>query len=454
MSRSLFALGAAALGALAACDAAPQLSETDDFAPELSETDEALTSVTQAITDASSAAGGSVLEVTRELLGGDVYHYGFVVRVGDTANAKLHLHRVVRERTPWRPHATAGAAMLLHGDFGTFATSFAPTLGTPPSTASGMAVYLAQRGLDIWGFDRRWTQASAEGADLSDFGDMGMAAEIDDIGRALAFVRAVRVATGAGADRLTLVGFSRGGQLAYAYTAQEAGRPGWQRHVKALVPLDVYAELSPADDALRQSACIRRDKARADLDSGVVDAPNGFLIDTGARALTAPDDPSPTFPGMTNRGALFTVLGQTYFFFQPVPVYHLAAPVLEGDVVTALRESPEDVTATWFAGATPHQSLREVAEGDALWCGEAPLPVAVALDRIRVPFFYLGAAGGFGDHGLYSTTRVGSTDVTTLVVRRFGADREAEDFGHGDLLYAGDAPTLAWQPLASWILQH
>jgi hypothetical protein len=71
-----------------------------------------------------------------------------------------------------------------------------------------------------------------------------------------------------------------------------------------------------------------------------------------------------------------------------------------------------------------------------------------------VPLFYLGAAGGFGDHGLYTTQKVASTDVTTLVVRRLGADAEAEDFGHGDLIYAADAPELAWTPLAQWILHH
>ncbi|WP_228560389.1 MULTISPECIES: hypothetical protein [Myxococcus] len=47
-----------------------------------------------------------------------------------------------------------------------------------------------------------------------------------------------------------------------------------------------------------------------------------------------------------------------------------------------------------------------------------------------------------------------SVDVTTLVVRRLGPERVAEDFGYGDLLYAEVAPTLAWQPLAAWVLRH
>jgi hypothetical protein len=46
---------------------------------------------------------------------------------------------------------------------------------------------------------------------------------------------------------------------------------------------------------------------------------------------------------------------------------------------------------------------------------------------------------------------VSSADVTALVARRLPPGREAEDVGHADLLFASDAPTLAWQPLATWL---
>jgi hypothetical protein len=66
----------------------------------------------------------------------------------------------------------------------------------------------------------------------------------------------------------------------------------------------------------------------------------------------------------------------------------------------------------------------------------------------------VAAAGGYGDHALYSTTQVSSTDVTALVIRRLPVEREAEDFGHADLLFSPDAPALAWQPLLSWLRRH
>lgn len=396
------------------------------------------------------------LRVTREHIAGDVFHYGFFVPVGDGPNAVLHIHRVVRERAPWLPRPSTGAIMLMHGDFATFATNFAPVLGDPPSSAAGMATWLAERDIDVWGVDRRWTQAPETGADVSDFAAMGLDQELDDIAVSLAFARGVRRVTDASADRLTLVGFSRGGELAYFYASREATRPAEQRHLKGLVPLDVYVSLSPADEDLRQFYC---EAAPAEYDllaGGFVDSPNDLQILLGRLALSAPDDPSPSelFPGMTNREAMLAFVGQTFELFPASPHYHLSAPVIDGGVVTALRSSPEGVVDRWLAGAAPHQSMREAADTDALTCGDAPLPLDVPLSRIRLPLFLIGAAGGYGDHAVFSTTQVGSTDVTTLVIRQLPVEREAEDFGHADLLFSPEAPSLAWQPLLAWLRRH
>lgn len=432
-----------ALSLFAACDASPPFAAptVDRPAP-----------VIQSLTDIGRATGTLVTDVQRHPLGGDVYHYGFTLRVGSTANAKLHIDRIARESAPWQPRPTPHAALLLHGDSATFISNFAPSLGSPPSSVPGLAVYLAQQGIDVWGVDRRWTQAPAEGADLSDFTSMGFAQELDDIGLALGFARALRVATGGGAARLSLSGFSRGGQLAYAYTAIEANRPAWQRHVKALVPLDVYGEIAPADAEQRQYLCFVADYLRDTVAAGELDSDNSSGILFGQLALTAPDDPSPYFPDQSNRAALLTVVGQSYGGF--TPFYHFAAGVIDQGVVTGLRETSESAMARWFASGPPHQALRELADSTALWCGNGPLPVDAKIDRIAVPLLYIGVAGDVGEYGVYSTTRVASTDVTTLVLRRFGAGHEAEDFGHCDLLYGRDAPTLAWQPLASWLLRH
>ncbi len=395
-------------------------------------------------------ARAASLAWNRTRIAGDVYHYEVTVPIGDAPNAALRLHRVVRERAPGVPRPAAHAAVRLHGDFATFVTSFLPTAGDPASPAPGMARYLAAQGLDVWGVDRRWTLPGADD-DVSDFGGMGVAQELDDLRLALGVVRAVRALDGSGGGRVPLVGFSHGAQLAYVYAAVEASRPAAQRHVSAIAALDFYGALPPEAADTRAVFCDNaafEDQALAD---GVTDSSNQFFIDLGTLARTAPDDVSPIFGDRSNHDALALVLGQTYFFAPYAPLYHLLAPVLdEAGEARGYAAVADDAASAWLAGATPHQSMREAADLDHLLCGDAA-PIDAPLARIRVPVLYLGAAGGAGELGVYTTTQVSSSDVTALVARRLPPGQEAEDVGHADLLFASDAPTLAWQPVATWL---
>lgn len=387
-------------------------------------------------------------ELSRVIVVGDVVHYDFALRVGSGPNGTLHVHRIVRESSPGRPRRTTNAIMLMHGDFSSFQTNFMP------EAAPGMAVWLAQRNIDVWGIDRRWVHAPAgDDADVSDFATMGVTEELDDIGIALAFARAVRAVTSGSADQMVLSGFSRGGMLAYYYASRETTRP--LRHVKALVPIDVYASIAPADEELRLFNCELAGFEQEFFDAGFIDGPNSALIEIGQLALSAPNDPAPDpfRPGQTNRGKMLALVGRTYLLgFPATPFYHLIAPTIDG-VVTGLRYSPEDVVGHWLAGAAPHQAMLEQAQTDAILCGDHP-PIDVPLSAIHVPLLLLAAAGGYGDHAVYSTTQVASTDVTTRVIRRLPVEQEPEDFGHADLLYATDAPALVWQPLLAWLNLH
>ena len=85
----------------------------------------------------------------------------------------------------------------------------------------------------------------------------------------------------------------------------------------------------------------------------------------------------------------------------------------------------------------PYWSLYKFSQGD-----------------IRLPIYYLGAAGGFSDYGVHSARVTRATDVTTPVVRHLPPELEADDYGHADLLFARDAPELAWQPLATWLARQ
>src|SRR4051794_21365511 len=93
---------------------------------------------------ATAAPGLGVTRVDREQVRGDIYHYTIEVAVGDSAHARLRLHRIVRERAPWQPRPTTDGILLLHGDFATFVANFAPSLISGAADNGGLAVYLAQ----------------------------------------------------------------------------------------------------------------------------------------------------------------------------------------------------------------------------------------------------------------------------------------------------------------------
>lgn len=371
--------------------------------------------------------------VQRVHVTGDVYRYSYVVPVGDTPNARLVIHRLVSDSAMGR---TDDSIMLLHGDFATFASSF----------GDGLAPWLAERGVDVWGVDRRATGSTG---DLSDFGAMGLEQELADLRVALAFARQHSD------ERLTLAGFSRGGQLAYAYASREALVAAPDRHVKALVPLDVYASLAAEDADIRDFFCAWSAEEDEMLARGIVEVSNVFQQSVGERALTDPQGTSPWIPTRTNRAVMLAFVGRTWAFGWPAaPVYHLAAPVFgpSGPPPIGLRVSSEASIAGWLAAAPPFAALRESADTDGLLCD--PTRFDVPLSRIRIPLFAIAAAGGYGERVFHSTAQVSSADVSTLLIRQLPVEREAEDFGHADLLFAPDAPTLAWQPLLDWLQAH
>jgi hypothetical protein len=392
------------------------------------------------------AAVESPFQVTRQHVTADIYHYQFDIRVGSTPNAIVRVHRVVREIAPWQPRPSQHAVMLLHGDFANFVTNFVPTLGNPASPSPGLAPYLVSRGIDTWGVDRRWTLPTLNG-DISDFGGMGVTQELGDIALALAFAEVTRAVTDGEPGPIVLGGFSHGAELTYAYAAADG------RFVSAIAALDIYYDIAPADADLQAFACANAAAESAALAQGMTDSPNTLFTELGSLDRSAPHQPSPVLgPPYTNRQAMILIAGLTYLLAPYTPLYHLSSPILDADGnVTALRESSESSVSAWFAGAPPHQSMREAAELDGIWCDASPRP---ELKNIHVPLFYLGAAGAFGDFGLYTTKQVSSTDVTTHVIHLFGPNRVAEDFGHGDLLFATAAPTLAWQPFTNWLTTH
>jgi hypothetical protein len=66
----------------------------------------------------------------------------------------------------------------------------------------------------------------------------------------------------------------------------------------------------------------------------------------------------------------------------------------------------------------------------------------------------MGAAGGFGPWGEYTTTLTASKDVTIHIVQMLPDAQQSQDFGHADLVAATNAQTLVWHPILAWLVAH
>lgn len=400
----------------------------------------------------------AVSNLQRRDLGGGIAEYTFVLRVGIGPNDLIGLHRVVREEAPFRPARAQRALFMTHGDIWGFDAAF---LANP---ANALPVFLARNGVDVWGIDLRWVRVPATATNFTFMKSWGIEQDARDLAVGLSFARVVRIATGNGSARLTLLGWSRGGIIGYAYLNAETQLPPGLRNVKGFIPVDTY--LKTDDEGFRQNACRRYAAEQAMLDAGEYESVNGTIVLTiAALATSDPTGSSPVFPGLTNRQAALLTGEATFVFFppdqQPVPAYHFtggtfaAVPLPSGlPVPTGLLYSPE---ATWLQvlrGASPYQPLRELADSDAAICGAPDVRFDDHLAQITVPVLYVGAGGGFGEFGVYTTTLLGSTDVTTRIVDLTPPASRLSDYGHADLFIGRNAQTLVWQPILSWLRTH
>jgi hypothetical protein len=270
----------------------------------------------------------------------------------------------------------------------------------------------------------------------------------------------VRGATGSGEGRLALLGWSRGGTIAYAYAGAEAALPEQSRQVDALIPVDIAFKLNPERTEQHAAACARYAGGKQQLLDGIHYSPMGIGVRTfGSLAATAPsaDSPLPGMTGLNNRQAALLVGSATHLLFAPyppVPFYHLEAGTFDAaGLPTGLQYTPEAYLYDFYQTAAPFQSSTEQVETDGVMCGD-DLPYDDHLSQINVPVYYVGAGGGFGEFGLDTLARLGSTDVASNVVRLHAPEARAVEFGHSDLFLADNAAELVWKPLYDWIVAH
>jgi pimeloyl-ACP methyl ester carboxylesterase len=399
---------------------------------------------------AARPAASLVSGIERHALTADVAEYFFTVRVGSGPYDQIGVHRVVKESAPNVPAHASRALFLAPGDIWNFRAAF-------ESRANPLPVYLAENGIDVWGIDYRWTFVPASVTDLSFMKTWGLEQDARDLGIAIGAARVTRALTGSGFGKIFLLGWSRGGQIGYAYLNGETQVPPGLRQVKGFIPVDIYLKTDVPE--LQARACTRQQATEAAIAQGHYAATSGGLIAAiGNAAVSNPNGASAVVPGFNNRQAGLFVGEATFALLgglEPVPFYHFTGGTFDANgVPTGLLYSNEQDLFHFEIAAAPYQPNQELADADASTCGQTNVAFDDHLAQITVPILYIGAGGGFGEYGLYTTTLLGSTDVTSHIVHKTPADQRLFDFGHADLFLANDAQTLVWRPILDWIKAH
>jgi pimeloyl-ACP methyl ester carboxylesterase len=396
--------------------------------------------------DNAAAAAQAFSNVERRALTAGVAEYSFKVRVGSGPYDEIGLHRVVKEIAPNVPVRTSKAVFLTHGDVWGFRAAFLTGSRTLP-------VFLAENGVDVWGIDLRWTLVPGSVTDFSFMQGWDLQQDARDLGAGIGVARFTRAITGSGFDKIVLLGWSRGGQISYAYLNNETQLPPGLRQVKGFIPADIFFKTD--DSNLRQAAC---DRLAASRSTAPIQDITGTLFQAlGGLAAADPNgaSPIPLFTGLTNQQAALFAGTLTFQIFQPVPFYHFVGGTFDANnLPTGLLYTDPALFFAFEAGASPFEPSKVLQDGDEVVCDQTDVPFDDHLEDITVPVLYVGAGGGFGEFGVYSTALLGSTDVTTLIVNKVPAAQRAIDFGHADLFLANDAQALVWQPVLSWLQAH
>ena len=390
---------------------------------------------------------GDWLVIDRQELEGGLAHYQLGIPVGAGEFDVIQLHRIVRERAPWIPERARRGVLLAHGDGWGFEPTFVAGRTSPPTPdRQNLAVFLAERGIDVWGVDRRWVSVPADTADLAFMSEWDFETSVDDLDVAASAARVLRFLTGSGRSKLTLVGFSRGGQLGWSLLGRESQRPRRIRNIRAFVAMEHTFKTD--DETLRQAECASVDAIQAQIDAGEVATGFGVVAEIGQLALDDPSSPSPFFPALDNAD-LAEFIGADPGGGAILHFHSVGGTVDPDTFETELLYTEPERWFAFLAGIAPFQPLGVNLQGAELVCDEADSPFDDHLADVEVPVLYVGVAGAFGALGTYTPTLTAATDVSSRVVSL--TSDPVFDLGHNDPFLAEVAEEEVWQPILDWI---
>ena len=413
----------------------------------------------------------SLVSLDRRHLVNDIYEYTLVLKIGPGEFDKIGIHRVVKERrhrVVWgrRPpcpiNKSSRAIMMLHGDTSDFRSAFLmSTQSDKVPIKHSLAIYLAQRNIDVWGIDLRWTFVPDCNDNFTFMENWDTASHLKDIRTAVRIARVVRGLTGSGFGKMFMLGHSRGAQFTYAYANEETHLPWWEQSLRGIIPVDTVYKFDPDEDGLIINACIRLDALEELRDFEIYYSDKAVNLKGITYLANNDPDGNSIIKGLeyfTNQQVAWFALSATYATYPPMPppvsFYHYCAGTFDDyGLPTGLQFTNSDYMLDFSFAVPSFQSLGEIIDGEAIRCGNFT-PYDDYLDKIETPVFYVGAAGGFGAYGEYILELLGNADKQSLIVQLYPPEGVALDYGHIDLLFADNAESEVWKPILKWIKRH
>lgn len=375
-----------------------------------------------------------LLKMDRVDLGKGIAHYTFDLKLGDGEFDVVTVHRVVKEKRPYRPIRTKGDIFMVHGAIQDFDDIFLTAGAEVINEKTSSPFYLALNRVDVWGIDLGWTKVPMETTDFSFMKDWGVEKDVDHTLKAMSMARLIRGLSGQGFCRMNLLGFSYGLNVAYGVANRETQQHWILRDVKGIIPVD--SRLTTDIESIQDIKCAEAAYWMGVMDGGQYHHPWGVgLIFLGGVALNSPDGLDLN-PPQTNSEYVEAIGTQGFF---------------GGDLGKMLYTDP----LRFFrlsANLSPHMPAQMFYDMPAAGCPGLGVSYVEYLNEIKIPILYIGAGGGAAETGFYTCTQTSSVDKTKLVVSV--ASNPATDYGHADLWMARDADVQVWTKLHNWLIDH
>ena len=134
--------------------------------------------------------------------------------------------------------------------------------------------------------------------------------------------------------------------------------------------------------------------------------------------------------------------------------WHFVGGFLDENGIPTVLRFTEDRLWPDLLENIPHLPVQADFDGDATFCGKIGMPFDDHLGQISLPILLVGAAGGFGQASVYTTTLTGEQRCHEVHCATLAGRPAVLDFAHVDIFLAKHADTLVWKPILNWIVAH